>query len=108
MKWPTYFGVAVGEFDEVWQRARSWAENYGDGKFTVLTDSEITAIKPPTKESGSRTLRVTTSETFGGYRISVEVIPHRREEKDAAIRAAHLLSYHIATGNPIPVENEGH
>lgn len=104
LKWPTYFGVAAGEFAEVWQRAKAWAENYGNGKFTVLTDNEITAIKPPDETGGSRTLRVTTSETFGGYRINVELIPHRKDEKDDAVRMAHLLSYHLATGKAIPVE----
>lgn len=102
LKWPTYFGIAAGEYETVWARAKAWAENYGNGKFTVLTDSEITTIKFPDEVSGARTLRVTTSETFGGFRISVEIVPHRRDEKDDAARAAHLLAYHLATGRPIP------
>jgi hypothetical protein len=102
MKWPTHFGVTNGEFDAVWTRARTWAQSFGNGTFTVLDDFEITTIRPPTDRSGAATLRITNSETFGGFRILVEVIPHRADEKDAAQRVAHLLAYHLASGKPVP------
>ena len=104
LKWPTYFGVSAGEYDDIWNRARTWAIDNGDGKLTVDHESEITAIRPPGGAVGARTIRVTSSETFGGYRITVEVVAHRSQDRADAERLAHLLAYHLASGRPIPAE----
>jgi hypothetical protein len=103
LKWPTYFGVSSGEFDDVWQRARTWAATFGKGAF-IDGDVEITSTRPSSSANGSLTLRVTSSETFGGFRISVEVIANEGGEGEEAARVAHLLAYYLATGKPIPGE----
>jgi hypothetical protein len=104
MKWPTYFGISSSERAELWTRARTWAEQYGNGTLTVLSDNEITAIRAPVGSEGARTLRITSSETFGGFRINVDVIAHRKEEVEEAARIAHLLAYSLASGRTIPEE----
>lgn len=100
--WPTHFGVGSSEYADLWVRARTWAENYGNGKLTVLTDEEITTIRAPQGSVGARTLRITSTETFGGYRIHIAVIAHRETERVDADRIAHLLAYHLASGTTIP------
>ncbi|HVK38264.1 MAG TPA: hypothetical protein VNA88_07030 [Candidatus Kapabacteria bacterium] len=105
MKWPTYFGVSSSELADVWSRARAWAEDYGGGSLIVDTDDEIVTIRSPNRSHGALTLRITRTETFGGSRITVVVIPHRTrvaEEADEAERIAHLVAYHLASGRSIP------
>jgi hypothetical protein len=103
MKWPTYFGVLTEEFPDVWKRARIVAERYA-GHLVVDSDSEITAVRPSSDQRGARSLRVTCTPTFGGWRIGVEVIPERSGENADADRLAHVVAYAIASGSPVPPE----
>lgn len=102
LKWPTHFGITSGEKSEVWQRARTWAEDYGMGRAVESSETEIVTVRPPVGRDGARTLRVMCTPTFGGFRIGVEIVAHRADEQQDASRTAHLLAFHLATGRAIP------